>query len=78
MIDRPIVYGSSFKRPSKKTLRIDRAQKGPKLLTRNEILAMIAAAGMPLKAMILLGINAGMATLIVARCASRCWTWMPG
>jgi len=60
MIDRPTIYGSSFKRPSKKTLRIDRAKKGPKLFTREEILAMLNATSGQLHAMILLGINAGM------------------
>jgi len=60
LIDRPIVYGSSFKRPTKKTLRIDRAKKGPKLFTRDEILTMLEHAKGQLRAMILLAINAGM------------------
>jgi integrase len=59
LIDRPVVYGSAFKRPSKKTLRIDRAKKGPKLFSRDEVRAMLEKAGGQLKAMILLGINCG-------------------
>ncbi|MBV9124885.1 MAG: tyrosine-type recombinase/integrase [Planctomycetes bacterium] len=59
LIDRPVCYGSSFKRPSRKTLRIDKAKKGPKLFTADDSRRLIDAAGMPLKAMILLGINAG-------------------
>jgi len=59
LIDRPVCYGSSFKRPSKKTLRIDRARKGAKLFTREEIGRLLGAAGVQMKAMILLGINCG-------------------
>ena len=60
LIDRPIIYGSSFKRPTKKTLRIDRAKKGPKLFTRDEILAMLDKSKGQLRAMLLLAINCGM------------------
>lgn len=60
LIDRPVIYGSAFKRPSKKTLRIDRAKKGPKLFTRDEILAMLNKTEGQMKAMLLLGINCGM------------------
>src|SRR5262245_11919893 len=59
LIDRPIRFGPGFKRPSKKTLRLNRASGGPKLLTADEIRRMIAAAGVQLKAMLLLGINCG-------------------
>jgi integrase len=59
LIDRPVRYGSSFKRPSKKTMRIDRAKKGAKLFTAEEIHRLLRAAGVQMKAMILLGINCG-------------------
>jgi integrase len=59
LIDRPIRYGQGFKRPSKKTLRLNRAGKGAKLFSRAEIHKLLAAAGTQLKAMILLGINCG-------------------
>src|SRR5262245_2527031 len=52
LIDRPVRYGSSFKRPSRKTLRLDKAKKGAKLFTREEILRLLGAAGVHLKAMI--------------------------
>src|SRR5262249_54794863 len=52
-------FGPDFVRPSKKTFRLHRAKKGAKLFTAEEIRRMIDAAGVPLKAMILLGINAG-------------------
>jgi integrase len=59
LLDRPMRFGPAFKRTSKKTLRLHRAKQGPKLFTREEIFRLLDAAGMPLKAMILLGINAG-------------------
>src|SRR5262249_41808563 len=59
LIDRPVRYGQNFKRPSKKTLRINKAKKGPKLFSAEEILKLLGAAGVQMKAMILLGINCG-------------------
>src|SRR5262249_12525554 len=59
LLDKPMRFGPDFKRPSKKTLRIDRAKKGVKLFTADEIRRLLDAAGTPMRAMILLGINAG-------------------
>jgi integrase len=59
LIDRPVRFGPGFKRPSKKVIRLHRAEQGPKMFTADEVHRMIAAAGLPLKAMILLGINCG-------------------
>src|SRR5262249_3588986 len=59
LIDRPLRFGPDFKRPSKKTLRLHRAQQGPKLFTAEEVRRLIGAAGVQLKAMMLLGINCG-------------------
>lgn len=52
-------FGPGFKRPSKKTLRLVRAARGPQMFEAAEIRRMLKAAGQPLKAMILLGINCG-------------------
>jgi len=52
-------YGQEFKRPSRKVVRIDRARKGPKLFTADEIRRLLASAGISMRAMILLGINCG-------------------
>ena len=60
LIDRPVCYGQGFKRPSRKTIRLARAKSGPKLFTKEEIHLLLKQAGTHLKAMILLGINAGM------------------
>src|SRR6516162_8974449 len=59
LIDRPVRFGPGFKRPSKKTLRIHRARQGAKLFSAEEVRRLIDDAGQPLKAMLLLGINAG-------------------
>ncbi len=59
LIDRPMRFGPGFKRPSKKTLRLHRAKQGPKLFTQEEIRMLLDAASPQLRAMILLGINAG-------------------
>jgi integrase len=59
LIDRPVRFGPAFKGPSRKTVRLDRARKGPKLFTADEVRRLIDAAGQPLKAMLLLGINCG-------------------
>jgi len=60
LLDRPIRYGPSFKKPSKKTTRLHRAQKGLRLFTADEVRRMLDAADQPLQAMILLGVNAGL------------------
>jgi integrase len=59
LIDKPMRYGPGFKRPSKKTLRKARQAKGLRMFEPPELHAMLAAANIPLRAMILLGINCG-------------------
>jgi integrase len=59
LIDRRVCFGPGFARPSKKVLRLQRAKAGAKLFTADEIRRMIGSASVSMKAMILLGINAG-------------------
>jgi integrase len=59
LLDRPIRFGPGFKRPSKKTMRLHRAKQGVKLFTADEIQKLLGTASTQLKAMLLLGINAG-------------------
>ena len=59
MIDRPIRYGASFKRPSKKVIRIARAKAGPRMFEAEELRAILEAAPMPIRAMAWLGVNCG-------------------
>jgi integrase len=71
LIDRPVRYGPGFKRPSFKTLRQARAKKAPRLFEANQLRELIAAAGVPLKAMLLLGINCGLGNSDVAQMEFR-------
>jgi integrase len=59
LIPRPVCYGQGFRRPSAKMLRAARNAKGAVMFEPDEIKAMLAAAGVQLRAMILLGINCG-------------------
>jgi integrase len=59
LIEHPLRYGQSFKRPSRKALRKARQEKGPRLFQADEIRALMDKAGNHLRAMILLGINCG-------------------
>jgi integrase len=59
LIDRPVRFGPGFNRPSMKVMRLHRAAQGAKLFSADEIRRLLGAAGVQLKAMILLGINCG-------------------
>jgi integrase len=59
LVSTPIRYGSEFKRPSKKILRQARQAKGLRMFEASELRTILDAAGMPLKAMVLLAINTG-------------------
>jgi integrase len=59
LVDRPINFGIGFEKPSLKALRIERQQKGEKLFTSEEIRRLIDAANVPMRAMVLLGVNCG-------------------
>jgi integrase len=60
LIERPLRFGPSFKRPSRKTLRLERNKGGKRMFEPEEIHAMLAKAGVQLRAMILLGVNVGL------------------
>jgi integrase len=66
LIDRPVRFGPGFERPSQKTLRLHRAKQGAKLFTAEQIRTMLDAAGVQLRAMLLLGINCGFGNADVA------------
>ena len=59
LIDVPVRFGPHFKRPSKKTLRKARHEKGPRMFEPAEIRSMLKKASPALEAMILLGANCG-------------------
>jgi integrase len=68
----PMRFGPGFARPSKRAMRLERAKNGPRMFEAEEIRAMVqgalvvgkdgpelAQASVPLRAMILLGVNCG-------------------
>jgi integrase len=56
----PVRFGTGFDRPSRKTLRLERARRGPKMFTADEVRRILAAAKPQHKAMILLAVNGGL------------------
>ncbi len=66
LTNQPARFGQSFKSPSRKVMRKHRNGIGPKLFTAEEVRDMIEAANVPLRAMILLGINGGLGNTDVA------------
>jgi integrase len=59
IILKPMRYGSEFCKPGKAILRKHRAQNGHRMLEAGQLRKVIDAAPQPMKAMILLGLNAG-------------------
>jgi integrase len=60
LIDKPVRYGPSFKRPGKSAIRRERADKGERMFEAVDLRNVIDAAGQPLKSMVLLGLNTGL------------------
>lgn len=58
-LKQPLKFGPEFEAPNQKTLRAHRKARGPKSFEPDEVGKLLAAAGQPMKAMILLGINCG-------------------
>ena len=53
LIDRPVIFGDGFKKPSLRILRRERNKKPARMFTAAQIRAMLNKAGPQLKAMIL-------------------------
>jgi integrase len=56
-IDKPVRFGPNFSAPNKKTMRIYRSKQERKLFTAQECRDLIEAASVPMRAMVLLGLN---------------------
>lgn len=67
LIDRPVRFGPTFKRPSKRVLRVARHAKGERMFEASDVRKLLKAASVPLRAMILLGINCGFGNTDVSR-----------
>lgn len=66
LIEKPVRFGPGFVGPNRRELRCERQQNGERMFEAAEIRAMLAAAPVPLKAMILLGVNCGFGNTDVA------------
>jgi hypothetical protein len=60
LINRPAYFGSEFKKPGKTVLRRHRATNGERMIEAADLWKLIDAAGPTMKAMIQLGVNAGL------------------
>ena len=60
LIDKPVRFGPEFKKPSAGVLRRHRAANGERMIEAAPLKRLLGAAPVPLKAMILLGINCGL------------------
>jgi integrase len=67
LIPAPMRFGPGFSRPTKKAIRLHRAEQGPKLFTAEEVGRLIDAAKPSMRAMIVLGINCGFGNSDCAR-----------
>jgi integrase len=57
LIERPVRFGPTFKKPPRRVLRKHRATNGERMFESAELRTIIDAAKMPLKAMIVSGVN---------------------
>ena len=60
LLESPVRFGPGFKKPSARILRQNRQKRGPRLFESAELRAILNHATGAIRAMILLGINAGM------------------
>jgi integrase len=60
LVEKAVRYGTEFRKPDQSVLRRHRAKSGERMLEPDQLRTIIDAAPVPLKAMILLGLNAGL------------------
>lgn len=59
LIEKPIRFGASFKKPSRKVIRKARQAAGSRMIEAEDLRKLITAARQPMRAMILLALNCG-------------------
>jgi integrase len=59
LLESEVRFGTGFDKPTAKSVRIDKAKRGRMDLQAEQVRKLIQVAGVPLKAMVLLGINCG-------------------
>ena len=60
LMDRPVRFGPEFEKPSRKAVRQARNERPDRMFEPAEIKTLLASAGVQMRAMILLGLNAGL------------------
>jgi integrase len=70
-IEKPVRYGQSLDRPSKRALRKAREDAGERLFTSDEMDRLLDAADPQIRAMVMLGLNAGFGNSDVANLPRR-------
>jgi integrase len=65
LVDRPVPVGPAFCKPSAKVMRLHRQARGVRTFSAAELQKLLANAGKPLKAAVLLGVNCGYGNLDV-------------
>src|SRR5262245_22681304 len=66
LLARAVRFGSEFKKPGEGALRRHRASNGPKVIEGPALRKLIESAPVPLRAMVLLGVNCGFGNRDVA------------
>jgi integrase len=66
LISRPVNFGTSFQRPSKKTMRLARKASGSKLIDAEHLRRILDRAKQPMRAMVLLALNCGLGNTDIA------------
>jgi integrase len=70
IIARPPIYGQAFRPPTKKDIRVHRAAAGSRAFTAEELRGVLEIAEQPMRAMILLGLNAALSNSDIANLPS--------
>ena len=78
LIEKPIRFGPHFKKSNSKKLREVRNEKGPRMLEADQIRKLLAAANVPLRAMIFLGINCGFGNSDIGKLPIRALNFQAG
>lgn len=60
LLEHPVRFGPEFRKPPRRALRLARKRQGPRMFEAAEIRTLLGAAGLQMRAMILLGVNCGL------------------
>jgi integrase len=78
LIDRPVVFGQAFSVPSAKDIRKARRTHGVRLFEAAQIRDFLDRASLPLRAMILLGVNCGFGNTDCSELQQAAIDWTDG